>query len=253
MMASAGLAAVSALAWFSNESSCPAVRLNPVLDTPDMKIAVPCAPPDAGNTAGENSEAPPVDTAGSTTIEDVEKRVEGLSKQVGVARKTAGLRAELDAVAGIADVQNRNEAIAQICYQWGEFDPRGAVVLACEHGLDQTSVFANLTQQWASVDFPAARAWIDAQPPSEIRAHLVARVAFLWAKTEPESAAKYIVNELPPGEIQTEAAISVLHQWAQQDRDAATAWARQFGAGELRERALGETQAVVADGRSDGG
>jgi len=170
--------------------------------------------------------------------------------QADLARKQAELRTAMNAAAGIANIQKRNETLAQLCYHWAEFDPRGAVSLASGFRLDVAGVLENLTQQWASVDLPAARAWIDACPPGDAKARLVARIGFLWAQTEPETAANYIIDGTLPGEIQTEAAISVLHQWAQQDPDAAIAWARKFPAGELRERALSEASPPARSGNA---
>jgi hypothetical protein len=57
-------------------------------------------------------------------------------------------------------------------------------------------------------------------------------------------AAQLIIADLPPGPKQTEAAISVLHKWALQDVDGAAAWAEQFPAGPLRDRALNELSAI---------
>lgn len=157
------------------------------------------------------------------------------------ARQTE-LRAAMSAATQILDIQQRHEALASLCYQWAECDPRGALELALTYRLEEApgAVIENLTQQWAAADLPAAREWIDAQPPSDFRSGLVARVGFLWARSNPEAAAQYVVSKTSPGPIQEEAAISVLHQWAQQDGTAALAWAQAFPPGALRDRALRE-------------
>jgi hypothetical protein len=244
------LTVIGAFAWVLYAEPPPPAAQDSVtraLEAPRSRVVL------AGETTAVSEAAELSPAAGAfspATITDAQAAGE-VSRHAEAARKLAELRAALNAAAGVADLQRRNETLGQLCSQWAEFDPRGAVALACQFHLEEAGVLENLTQQWAGVDLPAARAWIDAQPPSEIRTHLVARIGFLWAQIEPESAANYIFDEMPPGEIQTEAAISVLHQWAQRDRNAAMAWARQFAAGALRERALREALLVVAHGGAD--
>ena len=155
--------------------------------------------------------------------------------------KKAELLAAREAALQIADPDQRNAAMARVCYQWAEFDPRGAI----EHGLawqleDVPGLFENLALQWASADLPAARAWTETQPPSEFRSELVMRIGFALAQKDPEAAAHYVIRETEPGPAQTEAAIAVLHQWFLKDPAAASAWAAGFPPGALRERALQE-------------
>jgi len=155
-------------------------------------------------------------------------------------RKAELLKAR-DAALQIADVEQRNAALSRVCYQWAEFDPRGAIEHALAWQLEEVpGLFENLALQWASADLPAARAWAETQPPSEFRSELVMRIGFALAQSDPEAAAHYVVRETEPGPSQTEAAITVLHQWLQKDPDAASAWANGFPAGTLRERALQE-------------
>lgn len=160
------------------------------------------------------------------------------------ARK-AELLASQEAALQIADPDQRNSALARICYQWAEFDPLGAIEHALSWQLEAVpGLFENLAQQWASTDLPAARAWAETQPPSEFRSELVMRIGFVLAQTDPEAAAHYVVRETEPGPSQTEAAIAVLHQWLKKDPDAAAAWANAFPPGPLRERALLEVEGM---------
>lgn len=168
-----------------------------------------------------------------------------------IAQRQAALRESINAAAGIANVQKRNETLARLCYQWAELDPRGAVALADGFHLDEAGVLENLTLQWALVDLPAARTWIDARPANDSKSRLVARIGFLWAQTDPRAAANYILDQTRPGEIQAEAAISVLHQWAQQDCKAALTWAQSFPTGDLRDRALRETLFATTGGKAN--
>jgi len=158
-----------------------------------------------------------------------------------VSRK-AELRTAFANATDITDPKKKNETLERLCYQWGEFDPRGAIDLAFDNHLDETGdgVVESLAMQWATVDLPATRSWIESQPPGEARADLVARIGFVWSQTEPEAAASFVLANIPPGNVQTEAAISVLYQWARRDPEAALAWARKFPPGPLRDRAIKE-------------
>lgn len=146
------------------------------------------------------------------------------------------------AAAAITDPALREETLARLCYQHAESDPLGALELAIEHRLEGAAgaVIGNLAQQWASIDLPAARAWVKAQPESALREDLVARVGYVWSLEDPAAAADFVAAETPPGEAQVEAAISVLHQWSGRDPAAARSWAECFPEDELRERALHE-------------
>jgi len=166
--------------------------------------------------------------------------------------RKAELLAARETALQIEDPRQRNAAMARVCYQWAEFDPRGAIEHALAWQLEEVpGLFENLALQWASADLPAARAWAETQPPSEFRSELVMRIGFALAQNDPEAAARYVVRETAPGPIQTEAAITVLHQWLQRDPDAASAWANGFPAGPLRERALKEVAGVRNAYQSD--
>lgn len=166
--------------------------------------------------------------------------------------KKAELLAARETALKIENVEQRNTAMARVCYQWAEFDPRGAIEHALAWQLEEVpGLFENLALQWASADLPAARAWTETQPPSEFRSELVMRIGFALAQNDPEAAARYVVRETAPGPIQTEAAITVLHQWLQRDPDAASAWANEFPAGPLRERALNEIAGARNSYQSD--
>jgi hypothetical protein len=169
-----------------------------------------------------------------------------------IETKKAELLAAREAALQITDVTQRNAALSKVCYQWAEFDPRGAIEHALAWQLEEVpGLFENLALQWASADLPAARAWTETQPPSEFRSELVMRIGFALAHNDPEAAAHYVIRETTPGPSQTEAAITVLHQWLQKDPDAASAWANGFPAGALRERALQEVAGMRNAYQSD--
>jgi hypothetical protein len=59
-------------------------------------------------------------------------------------------------------------------------------------------------------------------PPAKWNDRLMARVAFVLAKSDPFNAACHVAEEMEPGPMQNEAIISVLHQWTLSDFTAAS-------------------------------
>lgn len=144
--------------------------------------------------------------------------------------------------AAISDSARREEALVRLCYERAGSDPRTALELAIGYRLEEApgGVIGNLAQQWAAADLPAARAWVELQPPGETRDDLITRIGYLWSLDDPAAAAVFVTAETTPGDAQIEAAISVLHQWKDRDPAAARAWAECFPEGPERQRALQE-------------
>lgn len=143
-------------------------------------------------------------------------------------------------------------AIAEIAGpELAQTDPAAAVRLAEDCLGDGTHneaqyLLDNLAQQWAEKDMPSASVWALAKPVGEQRDRLLQRIAIVDAKTNPEQAARLIVEQMEPGPTQDEAAISVLHQWVHRDAPAALAWAEAFPTGDLRDRAIEEVRNAIA-------
>jgi hypothetical protein len=144
------------------------------------------------------------------------------------------------------DGPERHEVLADVCFQLAQSDPASAVSMAQQFhlGQGQGAVTENLIQQWAGEDINAAYSWLQEQPPGEEKDSLMMSIAFVWSQTNPADAAQLVVEQITPGTVQTEAAMTVLHQWAQQDISSAIAWANQFPAGSLRDRALAELSGI---------
>lgn len=143
------------------------------------------------------------------------------------------------------DGDHRVEMLEAVCFQIAEDgDPARAVALADNLHLTGHGTLANLEQQWAQTDLPAAREWAIAKPAGDEKNELLERVGFVWSASQPSAAADFVVQEMTPGPAQTEAAISVLHQWALRDFDGAKAWVELFPDGEIRERAVNELAGV---------
>jgi hypothetical protein len=127
------------------------------------------------------------------------------------------------------DDDHRVEMLGELCCQIAEDgDPARAVTLADNLYLTDLGTLANLGQQWAQKDLPAAREWAVAKPTGDEKNELLERVAYVWASSDPANAARLVIEKMSPGSAQTEAAISVLHQWALQNFDDAAAWVDLF-------------------------
>jgi len=165
-------------------------------------------------------------------------------------------RAAWDWVLKQPDDDHRVEMLEEFCHQIAQDgDPARAVVLADKLHLTSHGTLANLEQQWAQKDLPAAREWAVAKPASDLKNELLERVAYVWSASQPAAAAGFVVQQIPPGSAQTEAAICVLHQWAMRNIDDAAAWVELFPEGEIRERAVNELAGVrnysLADGSTN--
>lgn len=158
-------------------------------------------------------------------------------------------RVALDWAARLPDKTERSVALADACLGVAEKDPRLALQLAAEYRIPDNALWANLTQQWAEQDMPAASSWVARLAPGAERDRLLQRVAFVESKADPVQAARLAIEQISPGDTQNEAVISVLQQWGQKDLLAATDWVRRFPDGELRDRALAEVEGVAASRR----
>ncbi|MEO7100631.1 MAG: hypothetical protein ABI162_14820 [Luteolibacter sp.] len=157
--------------------------------------------------------------------------------------------AERDAAAamawteGLADTTERRADLATISTALAISDPRSALELAIQHGADEEEtggLLENLAMQWAERETSTALKWVGTQPNGEWHDRLIARVAFVLAKSDPRSAAFHVTEEMEAGPMQDEAVISILHQWTMIDSESAARWVESFAAGALRDRALGE-------------
>lgn len=139
-------------------------------------------------------------------------------------------------------------ARSTICTELAKEDPRQALELAIGHGADEASdgLLENLAMQWADRETTSAMEWVRSQPSVEWKERLVARVAYVLAKTDPCAAACRVAEDMTPGTAQNEAVISVVHQWAQIDPEAAARWVDELPSGALQERALSELAGIRA-------
>lgn len=141
----------------------------------------------------------------------------------------------------------RNEALAAVCFGVAQSNPPDAIKLAQSLHLDEQPVgpMENLVQQWASSDLDSTLAWTDQQPAGTQRDALMSQVACILSQTDPKEAANLVLNQISPGSSQDEAVMMVLHQWAVQNLAAAAGWVENFPETPLRERALAELEGIA--------
>ena len=145
------------------------------------------------------------------------------------------------------DPDERIQTLSQVCYQVAQASPAQAVqdVQHLELKEQKNPVLYDVAQQWAAKDYPAAYAWASQQPPGEEKDQLMSRMVYVQSQTDPENAAKTVVEQISPGTVQTEAAITVIYQWAKTDMPGATAWVETFPPGPLRDRAEKELAGIA--------
>jgi len=142
--------------------------------------------------------------------------------------------------------EKRDEALEKVCYGVAQNDPAAALDLAQRLQLDQRpgDLMGNIVQQWAGGDLASAYDWVSQQPSGEQHDNLLARIAYIYAQSNPADAANLVMQEMDSGGTQIEAAMMVLHQWGLRDLAAATRWVETFPDGPLRERAVKELEGI---------
>jgi hypothetical protein len=151
----------------------------------------------------------------------------------------------------LPDPDDRSAVTSAALFQWGQANPQNAIAYAesCDLGSQSRSTMGILVQKWAASDMSSAITYVSRQPSGEMKDEMISRLAPIIATKYPDLAGQIVSQRMAPGPAQTEAAMSVLYQWALQDPDGATAWAKAFPSGALKERALKEI-AGLADYQS---
>jgi hypothetical protein len=104
----------------------------------------------------------------------------------------------------------------------------------------------NLTQKWAARNYAATLAWVRQQPASDLRDHLITRVAMARCDTAPPEAALLVAQEITSESIQDEAVIAIVHQWGRSDSKSARIWVDEFPDCMLKQRAKRELEGIAA-------
>lgn len=162
-----------------------------------------------------------------------------------ILRTVAQTWASLDpesAVKWAGQLQNSDEQTLELSYVCNELsvkDPARAAQIVNQWTLGEhkEAVLQNIAQQWAAQNFDDAKTWAIAEPASELRNVLLARIACVRSTTAPMEAVQLIADQIPDSPIQTEALMSVIYQWGTRDLPGAIAWVNLLPSGPLRERA----------------
>jgi hypothetical protein len=155
--------------------------------------------------------------------------------------------AALASVLKLPPGEERNQALASVCFGLAETDPADAVETAQDLHLENQpgDVMGNLMQRWAATDVASAFDWANDQPPGAQRDSLMSRVALVLSQAAPSDAANMVTEQIPPGPAQDEAVMTVVNQWGNQDLAAAAAWVKNFPEGPLQARAVAELEGIA--------
>jgi hypothetical protein len=220
--------------------------------SPEPIVEVSPAPPAAIQSAFQDSAVQVEDRKGEDTLpvadpaktEASANFIQRLQELRALAARDpmAALEAALRWPAG----DERDQALAAVCFGWAHSNPAEAVKMAQMLQQPQ-AVMENLVQQWSTSDKVSALVWANAQGAGDQHDQFIQRVAFVLSKTDPANAAGLVAEQIPPGPIQDEAVMTVLHQWANQNLVAAANWAATFPfrSDQLQERALEELEGIA--------
>lgn len=213
----------------------------PIVQTPSAPATVPPSANQAVTVPAAPAETA-LDASGTTNAapEDINQLLREL-RALAAQNPEAALAAAMKLPAG----DERNQALAAVCFGIAQNDPADAVKMA--QSLQQPEdVMENLVQQWSASDVASALVWANSQPAGEPRDQFLQRVAFVLSQTDPSDAAGLVMEQIPSGPVQDEAMMTVLHQWANQDLAAAVKWAQNFPFRNtaLQERAVAELEGI---------
>lgn len=105
-------------------------------------------------------------------------------------------------------------------------------------GPERDDIVTRAAGVWAQTAPEAAVAWANQVEDVALRQQAIASIATRWAEQDSVTAGNLAVNSLPPGELLDRTVIAIVQRWAMTDTAAATAWAKQFPEGEMRQLAL---------------
>lgn len=116
-----------------------------------------------------------------------------------VAERTVALHwARIDHAAAeswaesLGDSAERERVIGTVAQILGESEPRAALELLARYDGDvAASSRMGVIVSWAERDFPAARTWLEAQPPGPMRDAIVLRLTVLRAQTDAPAAVDF--------------------------------------------------------------
>jgi hypothetical protein len=120
----------------------------------------------------------------------------------------------------------RDQAIEHVAFELAAADARSALNLLerRSRGNQADSATGGVIASWANLDFDAAVAWAEAQPPSPALDEILQRLIFLKANTNPLMATQLADRMVTDDTVRGDVFASIAQVWAARDADAVHEW-----------------------------
>lgn len=139
-----------------------------------------------------------------------------------------------DAAVWAAELPNgdfRSETMQELGAAWGKVDTAAAAEWARQSvAAGQLIPASSLLSVWGRNDPTAAAEWLSALSNSAetnvsaaVLAQLSGALSYAWATSEPDTAAKWVLDQVEPG-IRSQAIVNLAAGWAENDPSALAAW-----------------------------
>ena len=141
-------------------------------------------------------------------------------------------------VEGLPMGSGKQSAQQGIYAQLAETNPDEALKLSLTNlkGGYKLGTAQQIVSSWASNDFAAARAAVEAIPDKRLRNRLFSSIFGVWSRNDPAAASEYLASEAPP-ELRRALTYSVAAVWAEEDPKGAVEWLKKFPNGAARNEA----------------
>lgn len=135
--------------------------------------------------------------------------------------------AAINWAASLGDQDERDAALANAALELAISQPQLALQALGRRSAPPSpdSTLAGVVQQWASTNFTAAYAWVEAQPSGPDRDAVLARLVFARAEQHPADAARIANIAFSADASRLDAIASIALRWGAQDPMAVREWA----------------------------
>ena len=142
----------------------------------------------------------------------------------------------------------RGIMMSMVCTTAARHDPRGALELAVEYGLDASAsgLMGGLVSRWAEKDLSAACRWAAGREPGPVRDEMMTDLALVMLEADAARAPRWVLEQMPAGEARDQAMLALVTRLAAQDPELARTWADCFLAAPLRDRMRDRIEAMQA-------
>ncbi len=215
---------------------------------PALNPGVIAGPPNEG---GVSSNRAILSAEASVQSADPLPVIDGLDEAALIkrARELAATDSEvaMDWAQKITDDRMRHQLLTTIGREIASRDAKQAIRLATSFpdGEPRRTYVENITHVWATYAPGDAAEWATGITDPLLQGVVQNVIATEWAQKNPGAAADYVATGMTIGNAQDQAALTVALRWAHLDLPAATAWARSFPAGALKESILRAVASVA--------